>query len=90
MLQLSAYLSLSSSYPCSLLVQWLHLSVGALPEREQSHGGTHVAGIHVRVFHEAVFLPQRITALEQLALLSYQYQHVTVPFVVRYEYIIIQ
>lgn len=59
----SASLSLSSSHPCSLLVQQLHLSMGALPGREQSHRGAHVAGIHVRVFHEAVFFPQRITAL---------------------------
>ncbi len=56
-----ASLSFSFSHRSSSLVQRLHHSVGALPGREQSHGGTHVAGICGRVFHEAVFLPQTVT-----------------------------
>lgn len=84
-LQPSALLLLSWSYHYSLLVPEFHFSVGNMPGREQSHGGTNFAGVHVRVFHEALFLSQRITALQQPALFSHQYQHGTDAFVVRYE-----
>lgn len=59
--------------------------MGALPGHEQSHWGTHSAGVPDRVLHEAVLFAQTVATLQQLALLSYQYQRVTVPLVVRYK-----
>lgn len=66
-------------------MQRVKQSTRGLPGGGQTHIWARAAGIHDRVFNEAVLLPERPTSLKQLTLLSRQHQWDSFPSVVKYE-----